>query len=373
MKINYPYLVVSDIHFKNWTFGSHTTADRINSRLQQTIDAVLESAKALKEIGGRDIIITGDMFHDRGTIEPSVFNPVKDLFVALSEQGFCVYAIPGNHDLESEDSNSLFNAFEAFTEIKNFNIFYDVTNISLGDGFALFIPWDEKIRGKIAIDRINSILDNAITDNDITIFCHIGLSNVVSGIGEAVDPEIFNKKGIKRVFAGHFHNHKHFPFEYTDVYSVGALTHQSFRDVDSLAGFVLVAENGVQHCITEAPKFVDLKLDDLVAVIDGDPESINKTLYADNFVRIPSNLSGITHQQTIDVKETLENIGSLKVISRIASYIDNTTTAKQNLVSSDIFKKTKLKDQISEYVSIKYSSDISKKVLDILSKEDFNE
>jgi len=57
------------------------------------------------------------------------------------------------------------------------------------------------------------------------------------------------------VFCGHYHNFK--SFEAGKVYSVGALTHQTWNDVNTKAGHLIVSDEGVQWFESKAPKFID--------------------------------------------------------------------------------------------------------------------
>ncbi|BBI61764.1 hypothetical protein HSBAA_30700 [Vreelandella sulfidaeris] len=66
--------------------------------------------------------------------------------------------------------------------------------------------------------------------------------------------------GFKNVFVGHYHNFKRVR---PGVFSVGALTHQNWGDVNSKAGYLIVQDKGtvsdVQHFETDAPKFIDME------------------------------------------------------------------------------------------------------------------
>jgi DNA repair exonuclease SbcCD nuclease subunit len=95
--------------------------------------------------------------------------------------------------------------------------------------------------------------------SNLTVFCHVGLSGVMkSNIGNVLNADDFLKQDIKYVFSGHFHNHVAFDAR---VYSVGSLTHQTWSDLGSIAGYLLVTEEKVTQHETAAPKFVLLPED----------------------------------------------------------------------------------------------------------------
>jgi DNA repair exonuclease SbcCD nuclease subunit len=244
MKLNYPFAIISDIHMNDWSQFSHIREDKINSRLWETMEAVMEVCVELAKAGGNDLVITGDLFHTRGKIKPSVFNPVHALFAAIcKEQGFNVWFLPGNHDLEGKDSDTIGNAVTSFSEIPSFSVFNEITQV----GDFVFLPWIEH-----KDDFIKAI--NAIEEpQKKVLFCHIGIDGVLDNVSGKVGKAVFDR-GFRYVFSGDYHNFKALG---NGVYSVGALTHHSFGDINSTAGYLLVSETGVTQHETKAPKFVN--------------------------------------------------------------------------------------------------------------------
>jgi DNA repair exonuclease SbcCD nuclease subunit len=246
--IKYPYVVISDIHLHNWSAFSHTNSSGVNNRLQHILDAIELAANSLQCSGGSDLVITGDLFHTRGSVKPSVLNPATDLFRKLTDEGFTIHAIPGNHDLEGKNSDSLGNALHTLCSLPAFHCYVQPTLLASNH---LFIPWYEDSEG-----TQNIATKRSYPNPKLTVFCHVGMNDVVPGkIGNTLNPSVFLEKDFKYVFAGHFHNHVQFD---NRVFSVGALTHQTWNDVGSKAGFLIVHEDRVEHHETNAPKFIDI-------------------------------------------------------------------------------------------------------------------
>jgi DNA repair exonuclease SbcCD nuclease subunit len=289
--ISYPYLVLSDIHLHNWSQFSHTEKDGTNSRLQQILDAISAAVAHLAEIGGRDVVITGDLFHTRGNVKPSVLNPAFDLFREICAHNIRIHNIPGNHDLEGINSDRLGNSFTVLSGIDNFKIYVEPTVLS---GRHLFIPWyeDSQIIPKIANQKV-------IEYPNLTLFAHVGLNGVVPArIGNTVNPKDFSED-FKYVFCGHFHNHVSFD---SRVFSVGALTHQTWSDVGSKAGYLIVYENRVEHYETKAPKFIEI------------PEDCFGIGNVKNcYVRFKGE---DTEESALDLKESLLAAGALAVLDQ---------------------------------------------------------
>jgi DNA repair exonuclease SbcCD nuclease subunit len=245
--IGYPYGIISDVHCHNWSAYSFPTSRGLNSRLQQTLDAIEEAGEAVLKAGGKDLVITGDLFHTRGVVRPSVFNPTLELFRNLIAKGLRVWAIDGNHDMEGKVAASLQSAMYGLDALEGFTVFYEPTIV---DEQFLFIPYDDNPELTHNLTTKGSTLIP-----NLTIFCHVGLSGVLPGnMGHVLNAEDLLELDIKYAFCGHFHNHVSFD---SRVYSVGALTHQTWSDAGSLAGYLIVHEDRVEQFETKAPQFQD--------------------------------------------------------------------------------------------------------------------
>lgn len=248
MTIENPYAVMSDIHLHNWTQFSKVNEDGVNSRLQDILDAMEECIVDLRRVGGCDVVITGDLFHTRGVVKPSVFNPTFSFFEKWSKAGINFHIIPGNHDLEGKSSDTIGNSMASLSAIRGVTVYNEVT---LVNERYLFIPWMED-----ANDVLKTIQEYTDRYVNLEVFCHVGLDDVVPAkIGNTISPSKLLELDFKYVFCGHFHNHVRFN---NRVFSVGALTHQTWRDIGSLAGFILVDNAATRplHKETKAPQFI---------------------------------------------------------------------------------------------------------------------
>lgn len=278
--IQYPFAIISDVHMNDWSQFSYIREDKVNSRLYETIEAVWEAVGHLRRLGGKDLIITGDLFHTRGKIKPSVYNPVYDAFQTICRSGINVWCLPGNHDLEGKESDTIGNAIHPFEAIPFFRIFDEVSQV---DNF-IFIPWIEHK------DDFTRIINDIVDPADKVVFCHIGIDGVLDQVAGKVGKAVLDK-GFKYVFSGDYHNHKALG---NGIYSVGALTHHGFGDVGSRAGYLIVEEDKVTQVETKAPKFVN-----------------HSSLHiAGNIVRIQGEY---TEQEAEEIKESLQKEGALYV------------------------------------------------------------
>lgn len=294
-----PYAIVSDVHCHAWSQFSHVNADGINSRLQIILNELVRVAQVLKAAGGTVIRVAGDLFHVRGSIAPSVFNPTFDTFQKIcADMGMDVEIIPGNHDLEGKDANRLGNAMQQLDKIDGCHVVIEPEETD--DGQAVMIPWIEDL------DELRAVCKQyANPDRDLII--HAPLNGVIKGIPDhGLDPDELAQMGYRRVFVGHYHNRKEFT---GGVWSVGATTHQTWSDPGTKAGFMLVYPDRVEEHDTEAPKFVNLdKHTDLGDHVCG------------NYVRI----------RYKDAKpEDIERLKGVLTANKVAGYVDHSTKTRE--------------------------------------------
>lgn len=241
------YGIVSDTHCHSWSQFSKIQADGVNSRLRVILEELIRAAVAVKDAGGDTLRVAGDLFHVRGRIEPSVFNPTFDAFEHIVKTlGIKVEIIPGNHDLEGATTDSLGNAMQQLQRLDGVTV---VTE-TLVTPDCVLIPWIEKLD-----DLRAEMKKHADKNKDLII--HAPVNGVVKGLPDhGLEPDELAQLGYRRVFAGHYHNHK--SFAGGKVYSIGATTHQTWSDSGSQAGFLLVDDKEVEFHPTKAPLFVTI-------------------------------------------------------------------------------------------------------------------
>ena len=267
------YGLISDTHNHSWSAFSSVTTEGVNSRLQQILDETWRAAVETRERGFEWLFHAGDLFHVRGSVAPSVLNPTIWLYRRIiDELGLKVGVIPGNHDLEGNESSQLSNASQALAEagvkvitapaIIDSNAGGNKTRVAL-------IPWAPSIAA-LREQAAHLVEELAGTHCEFDLIIHAPVDGVIAGIPDhGLTAEILGALGFRRVFAGHYHNHKDMGH---GVYSIGALTHQTWGDVGSKAGFLLVDEE-VTYRASRAPKFIDLDPetdpDDVPLIVDG--------------------------------------------------------------------------------------------------------
>ena len=296
-----PYVVISDTHNHGWQQFSFENADGINNRLQIILDETYRAAQVVKAAGGKLVLHGGDLFHIRGKIAPSVFNPTLDLYKRLIAEGFDVVVIAGNHDLEGKNSNRLGSAVTALEAI-GCRVINEPTHIELSEDHTIcLIPWFDKVAElREQIQKMGSAIAAGKKHADLLI--HAPVDGVIPGLPDhGLDHLWLGSQAFDRVFSGHYHNHKNFG---NGVYSIGALVHHTWGDINAKAGFLLSDEAGVHYNASHAPGFVEIDAttdpDDIPLIVPG------------NYIRVK-----IDSSKTSDiaaVRELMERNGSKGVV-----------------------------------------------------------
>lgn len=253
------YAVLSDIHAYAPSIFAHTGRDGVNNRLRIIIEEMRRAAQALVDCGGKTMFIAGDILHTRGVIDPEVLNPVRQVIDNILGMGVNIYAIPGNHDLKSKDSQELSSSIQNLDQISlegtQFQIFNKASVKELQGQTFGFVPW--RWTQEALLEDLEA-MSKAACAKDMDVFIHAGIDGVLSGMpAHGLTSAMLKRFGFRNVFAGHYHNHVQLE---PGVWSIGATTHHNWGDVGTRAGFLLVDTdtNAVGFNDTLAPKFVDV-------------------------------------------------------------------------------------------------------------------
>lgn len=270
-----PFGIQSDTHNHGWHAFSTTLESGVNSRLQTILDETLRLANEIKAQGGNTMYHCGDLFHVRGNIAPSVLNPTLDTYRHIVQDlGIEVRILAGNHDLEGRDAHRVSSAITALEGIgcKIVN-----SQTPFHDDKVIMVPWIQDVKElRTQLNAVAGHMEYKEYDlSEWSLMIHAPVDGVIAGLpAHGLTNEDLSELGFKYVFSGHYHHHKDFG---DGVYSVGASTHQTWSDVGSKSGFLMVNEDGVKWYKSHAPEFIE---------IDSDMDEFEiKTLVDGNYVR----------------------------------------------------------------------------------------
>ena len=338
------YGVISDTHCHNWTTFSTTNKDGVNSRLEIILSEIERAAQEVKAIGGKYLFHAGDIFHVRGTIAPSVMNPTLETFKKIVAMGVQPILVCGNHDAEFKDANELGSAIRALNEVgcvvANTPMMMDWKPI-LGGASAetvVLMPW---IRDKKEfLKALKDIVGNF--GGEFDLICHAPLDGALKRFtsAECFHPDDIKEAcgpGLRRVFAGHIHNHK--KIEGQDMWSVGAIAHHNWGDIGTKAGFMLVDDDDVKFYASRAPEFVEITPDmsetDAMLLADGNyvratVENMDEAEIKDFRYQLEqAGAKGVTiiyHKKPEDTADRIEIKSSESLESIVAKFVNEKVT-----------------------------------------------
>ena len=325
-----PYALISDLHFHSWQAFSSVLPNGMNSRLHGLLSEVKRAATELIKAGGDTMYVAGDVFHVRGSIAPSVLNPVMDTFKNVIAMGIKVRMISGNHDLEGNHSDKLGSAITALEGIG-----VDVCHATkvFSDDQVIMIPWVH------TLDDLREEIKTIADRSSYELIIHAPLNGVITGLPDhGLSSDEISLWGFKNVFAGHHHNHVNTAM---GIYSIGALAHHTWSDVNSKAGFVMVDGVNVRWFKSHLPEFIDIQPEmseaDVELAVEG------------NFVRAKVIDSKNTTVEAM--REWLTKAGAKGVIIQP---MKQATMARTGAVTSSINAGASLEQSVSEYIATQF-------------------
>lgn len=391
-----PYGLLADLHLHPWSSFSHVLPTGVNSRLQMLLDEIDRAAAEVKAAGGDTLIWAGDVFHIRGSVAPSVFNATRDALRDIGyKHGVHVVIMPGNHDLEGRESTRLGSAVTGLEMscdmdgIGGVAVINDVHLHHIHDGQSLIlVPWVEDIATlKVVLQEVERRWEGQLFPPkraECDLIIHAPIDGVIEGLPHhGLDPDFLAGLGFKRVFAGHYHNHRQMhpgvavprgpervltpdekwkPEEfdcYGEVWSIGALAHHTWSDVGSRAGFLIVGDE-VTWRKSHLPEFVDVGKalefctpEELPFVVDG------------NYVRVRVEASKVKEVEA--AKKELLDMGARAVLVQA----EPKAPAREGTTVATVSAGASLEVQVGEFVAkgIKpeLAEAVSKAAMDVLA------
>lgn len=336
-----PYAILSDLHLHNWqAFSAIDETTGVNTRLAFLLAQVRSAAERLLAEGGDTMYIAGDLFHVRGNIAPSVLNPVLDLFKEIIAMGIKVRIIPGNHDLEGKHSERLGSAVTALEGI-GAELAHQTKTWLDGSGLVTMIPWFDKLDDLRA--ELEDMAQSMDSNESRDVIIHAPLNGVITGLPDhGLSHEELTAYGFRRVFAGHYHNHKDFDGK---VFSIGAIAHHTWSDPDSKAGYLLVYPERVEYVPTICPLFVDVK--------EGMTEEEVKRVAVGNYVRAKVINSKMTTVEA--VREWLMKMGARGVVVQPQKAA---AVQRAEGITVNIKAGASLETSVADYVKSQFKSNV---------------
>ena len=194
-------------------------------------DSVIEFAKRVSEFykknNIKDIIIPGDIFHNRSEISVKTLHTANKFFEYFKE--FNVLISAGNHD----------SFFKDRSDVNSICLFDGWSNITVVDTTPLVV--------KTVDSKSVSLIPWGITPNNIPqadiCFGHFEINTFNMNTFKVCDKGEESKNLLDKspfVISGHFHHKDHRQYAKGQILYMGSPYQQNFGDVDEIRGYYII-------------------------------------------------------------------------------------------------------------------------------------
>jgi DNA repair exonuclease SbcCD nuclease subunit len=334
MKIENRYIgCFSDIHLglgqdsKNW----HNTA----------LNFAKWASDYYREALIKDIIIPGDIFHNRSEVSVETLSIAKEFFDYFHD--FEIYISTGNHDCYKKESSDV-NSIKIFDGWKNIHIVdktAEVIETIYPDKTLSLVPWGTTIEQmpKASI-----------------MFCHLEIASFYMNSYKMCEhgfsyKDLFNK--AEYIISGHFHKKDHRKFEKGQIVYLGSPYEQNFGDFGDQRGIYIfdIKTNDIKFIENKiSPKHIKLKLNE---------ELINNGI---DSKYVSNNIISLTLSDKDDQKDILNVQAKLALLNPVSIRLDYETTENEIVIDENIeYDSGDLLKSIDEYINtldIEYKKEV---------------
>lgn len=253
--------ITSDFHCHNHSQYARTLDDGTNSRLQSILDCIDWILAESRDRGADKLIVAGDIFHARKSIEHTVLDRVYSKWRDVEDIFDEVFVVTGNHDMSVSGDGSLsIRGLESqVTTVFSEPFALDIEGVPFG-----MLPYTEE-EGEL--EDALELFDNARVKY---IVGHLGVLGGLVGPSDFEVPGKFSPEALAptkghdwKVFLGHFHKHQDVDDRITYI---GSPLQLGWGERGEEKGFIMLnPRDGSTEFVenTESPRFLLLERSDL--------------------------------------------------------------------------------------------------------------
>ena len=264
----------SDLHAHPFAQYARVLPNGRNSRLQDALDAMSEVFDAAREERAAAIVFGGDLFHTFGRIDTTTLADVFDRLAGLAPEGPPLFLLVGNHDQADRSGAHALRAFRSLPQVVVMDAPGWHTHPRAPGLGVLAVPYtDDTNEVRRHLGEADARRQGAWTHTLAVL--HVGFD------GARVGPHEYRMRaelsagdvpeGFDLVVSGHYHQPQWIDQGRRIAY-IGALTHQSWGDVNQPRGYAIadVARGTLDRRETRAPRFVRVTPAELATLRAGD-------------------------------------------------------------------------------------------------------
>jgi DNA repair exonuclease SbcCD nuclease subunit len=225
----------------------------------------------LNKQGIRDIVIAGDVFHDRNEISVQTLQTITNFFNILKD--FNIVILVGNHDAYYKDRIDV-NSVNILHGYKNIHVASEITEIKAFDRVITFVPWSAKLPDVPEADVMFGHFEIMSFKMNKSKICSHGTSS----------SDLLSKSRL--VMSGHFHYRDERKYQNGTIIYLGSPYQLDFGDCNTSKGIYILNLKTLKYDFIEndlSPKHFKFRLSDVLNNETGTISNLKK-LTPGNFV-----------------------------------------------------------------------------------------
>jgi len=312
---------------------------------------IKEFVSYLKNNNIKTVIMLGDIFDSRHSVNTKIQNVVFDFFDKYMKD-FKVYVIKGNHDIYYNSSTDV-SSLKFLTKFDNVTVVEDIIETEIAGKKVCMVPWVVNMSDFV----------NKFTKHSELCFGHFDITgfnmnrNRLSKDGIPAD---FFGSRCKKLFSGHFHTRSHQIIKGCEIVYAGSPYQLTRHDIGEERGFVVLDmdDYSYEHINNKSSiKYISLNF----------PEEFSKKTIKGNIIDVYISYSDSYKEGKIE--NYLKKIEEYEPAVSPNTVLVNDSSMNSNL-NADDYKVGSMIDLMKDYVNsldIKNKDQIYNILLDLYS------
>ena len=321
----------------------------MNSRLFTLLNGICDLRDYCKDNNITHVLLAGDLFHKRETIEVSVYTPSFKVIKSFRDVGLQLHILSGNHD-QVDSSQIPLSAIHPLSEVAHTIEKPSVFHLKDGKESVEVVGVPFSKDKEFVLDSIRHLRTSLENPKEAILLCHLGITGGVVGSGQYSMKDEYSLKELmfnkwKYLIAGHYHQPQ--ILEYNAIYT-GSPLQNNFGDErkgegsEGYNGFFVIDTSkrwDMRFIPIIAPRFITLSSAELT--------KSHKELIENNYIRVKS-----TAKDSDKVKKVLEDTEVNTSQIRLELEKEYVVEQRSEIGVSNTFEET-----VGIYASEKYNGD----------------
>ncbi len=382
---SYKYIIhLSDIHIR--LIQRHEEYKVVFENLYKSIDSLENIQQTL-------IVITGDIFHVKGSLTPECIQLSLDFFIRLTKFTK-VIVIAGNHDCIQENQDRMDNLTGIFLnqEIPNLyylkfsgiyrfgNIFFGVSSI-LDNGFITYSQVDESINAFKEEQQKQLGNDNSTIHSIALFHGPVGMIHTEHLFRIRGEHTVEDFEGYDLTLLGDIHHFQYLNYEKTIAYA-SSLVSQNFVETDNNHGFLywdIETKESTYYPIHNPYHHKKIFVNEKTIEYDGEyypfepsfQQSTLDSIVLPEKAHVKVIYYGKQHMNTPLIKKWKSNYPNVHWLEMDASISKKQEEADsyESMNNSLLKMNIEMSEAVQDYLSQKDSTDVTPEIMEFLVKE----